>query len=353
MASQDQTELIRQAASLIKAGNREQAYQLLRQAARQNPGDWRAWWGLVHASPNQQERYFALQKTVQLNPGHEKAATLLQQARRARQQSVGQPTPPPSTAPQGQQASPQAQRPAAWEHAPGAPAEPPPWENPFEAPPAQTAAPGWETAYEPSGSRAGLADPFAAPAPRREPEAWNSAAYRVQPKAQAARQRSAGDRLVNAAIVFVAILVILALGAVLLTRLDLSSVTNAVLYGGAPNNFTGGDPYRTTGGGWMTVDGPDVVDRINGLNDAHNWAFEGRAGQRVLIVAEAIGETDPRIVLLDSDGSPLTGDDDSGREYGLGYWDSYLPYTLPYDGTYTVRVDVFRTGEFMLRVLSQ
>jgi tetratricopeptide (TPR) repeat protein len=67
--------------------------------------------------------------------------------------------------------------------------------------------------------------------------------------------------------------------------------------------------------------------------------FEGEEGQEITISAREIGETltDPLIALLDPDGNPIAGDDDSG--VGANGLDSELEdFELPDDGTYTLLV---------------
>ncbi len=364
MALQEKAARITQAAVMIKNGNRRQAYQLLRQVLQENPDDWRAWWGLVHASTDPKERYAALQKTVQFNPNHEKARQLLRQIK-AKQQA---PAPSPLHAPADNPFDTAAASPAEpWDNPFAEPAaaaspfvEPEPWDNPFaepaaaspfedpspfDAPVAGEPAP-WDAPLD--SSHTGSAEPWDAPF------SGSAGASRKSSGSFAGSKTSGGssDKYINIAIAVVGVLVIIAVGVLLLSRLDLGSVTNTLMYGGAPNGFDGGDGLSTTGGGTITIDGGGVRDGVYDLLQAHNWVFQGEAGQHVRITAEAIGDTDPRIVLLDPNGNSLTSDDDSGYDYGLGMWDSYLTYTLPTNGEYTIRVDIFFEGEFMLYVNS-
>ena len=366
MAIQEQT-AVAQAAQLIKQGNRQGAYQLLRKAIAADPNDWRAWWGLVHASTNPRERYAALQRTVKLNPNHTKARQLLRQVGTGPKTAPKPPphsaSPLPEAAPSEKQA-PQNQWDAPADHPFDSPSAdqvhaPAPWDTPFaeEAParsPYDEPAP-WDNPFEDQASAdsprsTGDAAPWDIPRPA--PSASRSGA--IPAKARPSQAKSSGsDVLINLAIAVVGVLVIVGLVVFVLTRLDWGGFTRGLLHGGAPNTFSGGDPYRTTGGGYLTIDGPAITDDVYELNEAHNWVFTGSAGQFVRITCEAIGETDPRIALLDPDGSLLTFDDDSGRDHSLGYWDSYLTYTLPRDGEYTVRVDVFTGGQFTLSVFSR
>jgi len=94
--------------------------------------------------------------------------------------------------------------------------------------------------------------------------------------------------------------------------------------------------------------GEEVADDLNEASEAHDWTFEGSAGQRVTIrCAAAPGtDTDPRLNLLGPGGQLLAEDDDSGGE-----WNALIPnFGLPADGTYTIKVDVWGndTGGYIL-----
>ncbi len=112
--------------------------------------------------------------------------------------------------------------------------------------------------------------------------------------------------------------------------------------GGVPNTFDGGDGLDTTGGGKIAV-GESVGGRLDSIFEAHNWAFEGTSGQTVTITAIGLGETDPRIKLLDPSGNIIAEDDDSG-----GGWNALIIATLPTSGTYTIRIDVYTTGDYQI-----
>jgi hypothetical protein len=89
-----------------------------------------------------------------------------------------------------------------------------------------------------------------------------------------------------------------------------------------------------------------VTASLDTIFEAHDWTFEGRAGQVVTLrcTAAAGAETDPRINLLAPDGSWLIADDDGGE----GLNSLIANFELPADGTYTVKVDVFEPGEYVL-----
>ena len=91
--------------------------------------------------------------------------------------------------------------------------------------------------------------------------------------------------------------------------------------------------------------GSAVQSRLDGLFDMDSWTFQGRAGQTVTIRADAAAGqgTDPQIHLA-LDGAVLTMDDDGGG----GYSSLISNYVLPSDGTYTIYVEVWSTGSYVL-----
>jgi hypothetical protein len=94
--------------------------------------------------------------------------------------------------------------------------------------------------------------------------------------------------------------------------------------------------------------GERVDGELNTIFEADDWTFQGSAGQTVTISCNAaVGSTtDPRINLLDPDGSFLAADDDGGTNYNA----VLRNITLPTDGEYTIKVDVFETGRYVLRL---
>jgi hypothetical protein len=335
MVIQEVATQLENAAWLLKTGDRVEAYRILKALVRQDPVDWRAWWGLVHAAPNPEERLTALRKTVQFNPQHAKAAELLRKAE-GRLSRSAPPKPGALRPPNG----------IVQAHA-NVP------DSPFVNPPfADTS-----TFSEPAFADQGAEDdnPFTAyEIVEAKPQTWDIEAAQTSAPVSGARQSAASsgsmDRFVNIAIVVVGLLVVVGALALVLTRLDLSGMAASTSNEPRPTSYTGGDPFRTTGGGILEIGGPSARDSVNALDEAHNWSFEGEAGQQVTIIAEAIGETDPRIRLIDPEGKVIAEDDDGGWDHGLGYWDSYLVYTLPGHGLFTIRVDIFTGGEFTLRV---
>lgn len=84
---------------------------------------------------------------------------------------------------------------------------------------------------------------------------------------------------------------------------------------------------------------------LESLFEAHNWTFEGQAGQAVTIRVAGEDDTDPRAKLLDPAGNLVDDDDDGG-----GGWNALITATLPATGTYTIRVDVFSEGNYTVSV---
>jgi hypothetical protein len=117
--------------------------------------------------------------------------------------------------------------------------------------------------------------------------------------------------------------------------------------GGAPV-YDGGDGYETTLVQEITVGQTSAPTQINGLFEAHNWLFQGTAGQTVTIRVSGLGDCDPRFKLIDPNGDIIGDDDDSGG--GANGYDALLTITLPMSGTYTVRVDVWSTGQYTVTV---
>jgi hypothetical protein len=99
-----------------------------------------------------------------------------------------------------------------------------------------------------------------------------------------------------------------------------------------------GDGYETSGGSTLTF-GQPAAAVLGELDEAHNWTFEGSAGQTVTLSVTGVDECDPQVTLLDLDNNVLAADDDSG-----GGNNALLTYTLPADGTYIARVDVWEPG---------
>ncbi len=131
------SELIRQAMSLLKAGQKDQARRLMVGALKRDPQDWEAWVMMAQLVEKQEEAIYCLERAQRLNPGEARISQAL-----ARLRGAAVPPPPPRETP------PPLQRP---EHMPRA--APPPVARP--KPPAEPLP---------------TAGPERTPFPRREPE---------------------------------------------------------------------------------------------------------------------------------------------------------------------------------------
>jgi hypothetical protein len=92
--------------------------------------------------------------------------------------------------------------------------------------------------------------------------------------------------------------------------------------------------------------GTRVQGQIDALFAVDEWTFTGAAGQRVTIWCAALAgsDTDPRISILGPDGQSFASDDDGGE----GKTALLTDLTLPSTGTYTIQVDVWITGPYVL-----
>jgi hypothetical protein len=92
--------------------------------------------------------------------------------------------------------------------------------------------------------------------------------------------------------------------------------------------------------------GESTTAELDTISEAHDWTFEGNAGQSVTIRCNAAegSDTDPRIHLYGPDGTVIADDDDSGEDTNA----LILNFPLTEDGTYTIQIDVFTPGEYVL-----
>lgn len=129
MSSEQAKELRRQGIAAAKAGQKDQARQLLQQSLRIDPNSEAGWLWLTSVARDQRERLFCLNKLLDINPNNDMALQSLQQLGLTReqlrqsQQTGGQPTQSASLAPAPTRAAPAAQ-PAAPAPAPQAPGVP-------------------------------------------------------------------------------------------------------------------------------------------------------------------------------------------------------------------------------------
>lgn len=111
--------------------------------------------------------------------------------------------------------------------------------------------------------------------------------------------------------------------------------------------YDGGDGYETILIKPIAL-GETQTARLESGFEAHNWLFEGTSGQSITIRVAGISGTDPRVTVLDPNGEEIGYDDDSGG--GPDGRDAVLTLTLPANGTYTLRIDVFTTGDYTITV---
>ena len=107
-------------------------------------------------------------------------------------------------------------------------------------------------------------------------------------------------------------------------------------------SYDGGDGLTTNCQGTLAVGG-SATGNLGSLFEADNYTFTGSAGQSVTIHVTGIGDTDPRVKLIDPSGSVIAENDDTGSGY-----DSEIVTTLPSAGEYAIRVDVFSTGDYQI-----
>jgi hypothetical protein len=111
--------------------------------------------------------------------------------------------------------------------------------------------------------------------------------------------------------------------------------------------FDGNDKLPTT----LTdslIFGETVTAVLDVPDTAHNWLFQGSAGQTVTItVTSPLDAADPAVVLIDPAGNVLTQVDDN---FGPDDEDVQIAITLPLEGTYTIRVTAFTGGEYEISV---
>ncbi|MEL7038240.1 MAG: trypsin-like peptidase domain-containing protein [Cyanobacteria bacterium J06592_8] len=97
----------------------------------------------------------------------------------------------------------------------------------------------------------------------------------------------------------------------------------------------------------IILDGPEIRGRLDNSdsilpidNSYYDiYSFEGEAGQQIAIEMSS-QDLDPYLILLNSDGSELAQDDDSG-----GDKNAQILVTLPADGEYTFLANSYEAGE--------
>lgn len=112
-----------------------------------------------------------------------------------------------------------------------------------------------------------------------------------------------------------------------------------------PPVYDGGDGLQTTLVEHIAL-GETRTASLQDLYSAHNWLFEGVAGEQVTIRVNAVGGSDPRVRLIDPQGNVIAENDNVAE----GDLSAEITLTLPLNGVYTARVDVFVAGEYSIVV---
>jgi tetratricopeptide (TPR) repeat protein len=106
VSSEQAKELRRQGIAAAKAGQKDQARQLLQQSLRLDPASEAAWLWLTSVARDQRERLFCLNKLLEINPNNEMALQSLQQLGLTREQLAQSQQSPAQTTPTGQSTQP-------------------------------------------------------------------------------------------------------------------------------------------------------------------------------------------------------------------------------------------------------
>jgi hypothetical protein len=86
-------------------------------------------------------------------------------------------------------------------------------------------------------------------------------------------------------------------------------------------------------------------EEMTGTFEAHNWVFEGSAGETVQIEVLGDGLSDPRFRLYGPDLQIVAEADDSE-----GSVNAEAEVTLPRTGRYIIRVDMWAPGTYTIRL---
>lgn len=321
MAADEQVE---QATALARSGRREEARQILSAVLRANPNHLQAWAVMSRLARSREEAERCLKQVLRIDPANEWAMRHLREL--------------------GEQ--------------PGAEAAPTPLQQPTPA--------RWRDA---GAAQTGDAEGW------RQPLTEHGSAPALAPKPEA--EKRGGMSTTGWIVLVVGALAMLCLICgvigVVLARPAQTGGDESVLpaiFGLPEGNllqpdvavpdlgvepFTGSsDPF---GSGQLGEDGHETIysariyagqswsQTINGLFDAHNWVYEGTAGETITIRVAGTGDCDPEVYVYDPGGSEIAHDDDSG-----GGYNAQLTVRLPSSGSYTFRVRVWTTGTYTISV---
>jgi hypothetical protein len=330
---------VQDAIALIKSGQREEARAILTGILKDDKDNLAAWAGMVQVATSREEAAACLKQVLRLKPGDPWASRQLEKLEPAQPEPTPTAPPPPPSAPA---------------YAPPAPSSTPP------APAAQESAdfmastqPHAQAPLADSGGWVDASDstPISAAdaTARLEPEQLHRLAKTAEeplpsapPAGKPARGRSNTMLYVGIAVLLLAICAVV-VGLLVVMSGGMPSI-NAILSGGAEPVYDGGDGLSTTL--VQTIDlGQTQQARLDDVFDAHNWQFDGSAGQSVTIQVNSLEGSDPQAKLIDPRGQVIAQDDDNG-----GGHDALIVTTLPSDGVYTVRVDMWTIGPYSISV---
>lgn len=143
----------------------------------------------------------------------------------------------------------------------------------------------------------------------------------------------------------VIVIALLAMAALACTCGNLTSLTSPGGGGGpAPASaptYDGGDGYTTGFVREIQVGGSEAGN-IDDVFTAHNYVFQGTAGQT--ITASVTGAADTRIKIIDPNGVVVAEVDDTN---GL---DPEATFSVTSNGWWTIRVDAFSEGAYTISV---
>lgn len=142
------------------------------------------------------------------------------------------------------------------------------------------------------------------------------------------------------------VIALLAIAALACTCGNVTNLTGGGGGGGGPAlagapTYDGGDGYTTGFVREIQVGGSQSAT-INNVFVAHNYVFQGTAGQS--ITASASGVADTRIKIIDPNGRVVAEVDDTN---GL---DPQVTFNVNSNGWWTVRVDAFTEGDYTVTI---
>jgi hypothetical protein len=341
-------DLARQGIEALRAGDKTRARQLLEEVVEANPNHQIALLWLATAVDDTSERRQYLERAVSVNPNNDagqRAAMGLAQiesehspADTTRVVSPHHDAPPPARPdpePPQEPSEPQSFFGVPSSSPSGSHASEQQQPSPFNVPSSDQPSQFKSSVPDPAGSSGAGSQPTFTPPP---------ASSSPPPPGKSSSNTKLIIGIVSAVILIPCICVAGVFGGLALFGSQVDEADFEEIFEDLDNGSSGlGLPSTFQGSLDM---GDEVTGELDSLMEADDWTFEGEEGQRVTIRCEAArGEdTDPRINLLDPDGDMITNDDDSGSGYNALIED----YRLPDDGTYTIKVDVFTEGEYVL-----